>query len=101
MPFQVPSTMFFRPSDLNARIVAQSGWFSVHRFNPKTGRFSTLDRVVRYRKRVRKLLIPEKSFASLRSELDRVGINESTLFPGLDGLSRHLTWQQSLLSDEA
>src|SRR5438105_870326 len=36
LPSQAKKTLFFRPSHLNSRIVAQSGWFSVHRFNTKT-----------------------------------------------------------------
>jgi len=99
-PFQVSKTMFFRPSHLNSRIVAQSGWFSIHRLSTKTAQFSTLERVARYKERVETLLIPSDAFADLRSELDRVGINEATLFPDLDGLTGYLTWLHSLLHDE-
>jgi hypothetical protein len=91
-PLKVRRTMFFRPSHLNSRIVTQSAWLSVHYFN-KSGHFSNLETVPRYRRRVQKVLVSEAAFENLRSELNRVGINDASLFPDLDGLSRHLNWR--------
>lgn len=99
-PFEVTKTKFFRPRHLNSRIVAQSGWFSVHRLDPKLQRFSTLERLAHYRDRLRKFRIPARAFSDLRSELDHVGINAATMFPDLDGLTGYLNWLHSLLSDE-
>jgi hypothetical protein len=94
-------SLFFQPSHLTPRIVAQKGWFSVHRYQEKENRFSRLQAVRQYRPQLKRIEIPAASFRNLRWELDRVGVNESTLFPGLDGLSRHLNWLNSLLKDEA
>jgi FRG domain len=104
-PYVVQRSKFFRPSHLNQRIVVQSGWFSVHRYNkPRssqgTGRFSRLNRVEGYKKRIKELTIPAQRFSTIRQELDRLGINAATLFPDLDGLSSHLNWWVSLLNDE-
>jgi hypothetical protein len=101
-PFAVAKTLFFQPSHLNDRIVAQSGWFSVHRWidDPNDPRFSTLDRMKNYKSRMTRIGIPAERFGDLRWELDRMAINEATLFPGLDGLSRHLNWSSSLADDE-
>ena len=92
-PYVVPKTKFFRPSHLNQRIVVQQGWFSVHHFSAKSDRFSTLGRVPAYKERIDRVLIPGGCFASLRTELNCVGINDATMFPDLDGLSRYLNWE--------
>jgi hypothetical protein len=36
----------------------------------------------------------------LRFGLDRLGVNSATLFPDLDGLTRHLNWEHTLIGDE-
>jgi len=101
-PFQATQarTLFFRPSHLTPRIVAQRGWFSVHRYAAATDRFSTLERIPRYRNRLHRIDIPSGAFSDLRWELDRVGINQATMFPGLDGLSGQLNWLHTQLADE-
>lgn len=89
-PWNIPRTMFFRPPHLNARIVAQAGWFSVHKYNRKTGRFSRLGNLPAFKTRIRSISVPPTSFSSIREDLDRMGVNEASLFPGLDGISQHL-----------
>ena len=99
-PYGVPRTLFFRPSHLTQRIVVQDGWFSVHKYNTRTRRFSTLEKVKAYQTRVGSIVIPNDLFPRLRAELAQVGITYASMFPGLDGLSSHLNWQVSLLPDE-
>jgi hypothetical protein len=99
-PYTTRSTKFFRPSHLNARIVAQQGWFSVHAYQPKHGRFSRLERLHAFKSRLKYIRVPAARFPDLRAELDRLAINHATMFPGLDGLSRHLNSSFSLMSDE-
>lgn len=99
-PYDVPRTLFFQPSHSNARIAAQQGWFSVHKWNASKGRFSRVEQLVQYRRRITRVRIPADCFADIRWDLDRMAINDATLFPDLDGLSRHLRWSFSLLSDE-
>jgi hypothetical protein len=100
-PYGVPRTLFFQPTHLSPRIVAQGGWFSVHKWNVKLSRFSTLERLVAYKRRIRRIRIPANCFADLRWELDRMAVNESSLFPDLDGMARHLNWSVSLSEDES
>lgn len=99
-PFAIRRTMFFQPKHVSERIVAQQGWFSVHRFVPEGQRFSRLDKVAAYRSRLTRITIPSTAFSDLRFDLDRMGVNESSLFPGLEGLSRHLAWRVNVLDDE-
>lgn len=97
-PFDVPRTGVFRPRHIARRITAQAGCFTVH---PITDRgFVALERNKRYKKRLIKLSIPAENFWSIRSDLDRCGFNNATMFPDLDGLSRNIQWEHSLLADE-
>lgn len=99
-PFSVTRTRFFQPRHLDRRIAAQDGWFSLHRWNTSQGRFSRIDHVRPYAERMVRLEIPASCFATLRAQLDRVGVNQATMYADLDGLARHLNWQQTLLKDE-
>jgi hypothetical protein len=99
-PFRVTQTRLFRPSHLNARIIAQGGWFSVHKYNVNGKRFSVFDGVAKYRDRIERFVVPSKRFAVLRTSLHRLGLNEATLFPDLDGLTKHLNWLHGEYSDE-
>jgi hypothetical protein len=99
-PFRGTKTTVFRPRHITRRIVAQSGWFTVHRYIPSQKRFIALNHNTRYRKRLKKLSIPADAFGHLRRELDRWGFNASSLFGDMDGLCRHLEWQNSQLTDE-
>ena len=35
----------------------------------------------------------QQDLRKIKEELDRLGVNHVSLFPDLDGLSRHLNWQ--------
>jgi hypothetical protein len=100
-PFAVRRTMVFRPRHITRRIVAQSGWFTVHKFFKDKGRFVDLAKNVRYKGRLRKVLVDPSAFASIRRELDRWGFNAANLYADLPGLCQHVEWQHSLLSDES
>ena len=100
-PFTLPRTQIFRPRHHDARIVAQSGWFTVHKYlTANEGRFSALDRIEIHRSELRKFIVPRQYFASIRDDLARCGIQRNALFPDLSGLCGHLLWQFSPLSDE-
>jgi hypothetical protein len=99
-PYEIDRTLFFQPSHLTARIVAQQGWFSVHTWNKKKQRFARFDHLSRYRQRLARLVIPPERFIVLRSELNQMAVNDATQFPDLDGLSRHLNWFNSAPGEE-
>jgi hypothetical protein len=62
--------------------------------------FLALERNSAYAKRLTKVIVPAERFADIRVELDRCGINTASMFPDFEGLSQHVEWRQSLLSDE-
>jgi len=99
-PLDVPRTLVFRPNHITGRIVAQSGWFTVHKWMKQEKRFIPFEKNKLYKSKLLKIVIPPESFSPLRRELDRCGFNAGSLFPDVDGLCRHLQWQKSLLDDE-
>lgn len=99
-PFEGERTKVFQPNHITRRIVTQGGWFTVHKYMQKKTKFIPLDNIDRLKPSLTKLEIALNSFAQLRAELDRCGINSAHLFPGLDGLCRYIEWLYSLLDDE-
>ena len=99
-PFTTQTTKVFRPSHITQRIVAQAGWFTTHKHLQSSERFTRLESISTYARRMTKLRIPAAQFGEIRYQLDRLGINNATLFPGLDGLCRHIAWSRSKLPDE-
>lgn len=89
-PFGVPRTMVFEPRYITARIRAQEGLFTVHRFSESDKRFVPLEKIKTYRGRLEKLLIPASSFVDLRRQLLSCGVHSGSLFPDLDGLASSL-----------
>lgn len=99
-PFRITRTKLFKPRHIDARITAQGGWFTVHAFDHHQKKFVAFEKLKTYRKRLSKIVVPAKEFSPIRRELDRCGYNPLTMFPGLDGLCRHIQWQNSFLPDE-
>jgi hypothetical protein len=84
--FDLRRTYVFKPFHLDRRIVAQAGWFSVHRYAQGKDTFLALERHERFRTSLTKVLIPRESFESLRQELRLMGISQASMFPDLSGL---------------
>lgn len=86
-PFnQKIDVLFYQPITSNERLANQYGYFSIHKspkqeFNAK----STLGEI-------EKIIIPSKLKKDLILMLNQYGINFLTLFPDLEGLSKHLSW---------
>ena len=99
-PFHTDRTRVFRPSHLTRRIVAQNGWFTVHRYMTKRKRFVPLQNNKTYTSRLSRVAIPPDAFASIRRELDRCGINSASLYADLGGLARHIEWKFYQYEDE-
>jgi len=99
-PFEGERTMVFQPNHITSRIVAQGGWFTVHKYMKTKARFIALENIGRIKSSLAKFIIRPNRFAQLRAELNRCGINSALLFPGLDGLCRYIEWLYCLLEDE-
>jgi len=99
-PFQGGRTKVFEPRHVTARVVVQHGAFTVHKYLPEKKRFIPLEKNTRQKDRLEKIEVPSRYFADLRYQLDRCGLHDASLFPDLDGLSRHIEWQHVFLPDE-
>lgn len=86
-PFSVDNISIFKPSGIASRIVRQGGLFTVHG-DPSKNFEDEMDS----RERLEKIIISNSYRKQLLFDLSHYGINRSTLFPDLDGLSQHVNW---------
>ncbi len=93
-PFSLKRTGFYFPSHVTARIAAQSGLFSVHR-RISNGSYMPMEQNSYFADSLSPIWIDSKERMSLLGELHDVGITAATLFPGLDGIARHLALSQT------
>ena len=84
-PFEYEKVGKFVPDRITSRISAQLGVFTIHPDPAKAFVSDELD----------KLIIPNKTRRNLKKILDTYGINRATLFPDLDGLAIHITYQRT------
>lgn len=87
------SALLYTPPHVSPRISAQDGRFTVH-----PGKY--LDRPLDELKdengnmyEVNKIIISNKIKVRCLSGLNKIGINQERLFPGLDGIAGHLEWE--------
>jgi hypothetical protein len=99
-PFAGDRTRVFRPRHITRRIIAQSGWFTSHKYLDDKEKFIALELNKRYKDRLTKVAIPAAAFSDLRRDLDRCGVNAAALYGDIDGLCRQIEWLHSLLDDE-
>lgn len=92
-PFDRGGTKVFRPSIIDRRLEAQNAWFTVHKFAVKNKKFVTLESNSRYGSYLTKYVIPKKKKEVILSGLDSFGINFSTIFPDINGISEYLNWK--------
>ncbi|WP_187432184.1 hypothetical protein ROLI_013120 [Roseobacter fucihabitans] len=75
-PFEQPKTRVYKPRLNTPRILAQHGWFTVHRFSQKSSRFVALETNKELRPSLMEIVIPSLSKSSVLRSLDRHGINQ-------------------------
>ncbi len=82
----------FYPIILNDRVLAQEGCFILFpqrndhdNFKPLNEGFSTSDAI-----NLSSIIIKKEIKSSIRKQLELLGINDMTMFPGLDGISKRI-----------
>ncbi|HBZ39781.1 MAG TPA: hypothetical protein DEO59_15380 [Balneola sp.] len=95
-PFSATKTRIIQPRLNNSRIIAQQGWFTLHRYADKDSRFVPLEKNSETKEHLHELLIPACVRNSLLKALNQHGISSKTIFPDLAGLCRHLNWQHDV-----
>ena len=74
--------------------------FTLHGYDEDGEGFIPMEDYGPYCEKLTKLIVPATVFSNLRYQLDRCGINEAIMFPGITGLCRHIEWFHTLLDDE-
>ncbi|KQX90559.1 FRG domain-containing protein [Variovorax sp. Root473] len=85
-PFDINSVERFIPRHVTRRITAQAGLFTAHP-DPQ--------QPFKNRAKVDRLIIDKAFRRDLKSILFRYGIHRASLFPDLDGLSKHIEWMRT------
>ncbi len=81
------------PAHIVPRITAQHGCFTIHGRNKK----ELFDQIeTNGLPRIAKIVINDKYVEAIKGDLAINGIIETSLFPDLDGLARHLKWENDM-----
>lgn len=94
-PFSISMTRVFQPTMNNQRLAAQGGWFTIHPCMFGTMGYLPLDGDPLHLLSIYHFEIPGDQKRIILDSLDLLGINSRTLFPGIDGLSKHINWQHA------
>jgi hypothetical protein len=98
-PLSNKITKIFRSTVVSRRISAQSGVFTVHKIN-EGGKMVRFETHRTFSKKLTKVMIPAGQFAAIRKQLHIMGVNNSSVFPDIDGYCKHLEWRYSKMADE-
>jgi hypothetical protein len=87
-PFSLPkgSVRMLQPNSPNSRLINQFGYFTIHS-DPTTELKQTPSM-----ENMDKIIIPHTLKKELVFVINQLGVNNMTIFPDLDGLSKHLCW---------
>lgn len=96
-PFQVDRTRVIFPRyGKNARMAAQAGCFTLHRYSAEGSRgqqFFPLQENPDTQDKLTVFRIPSRLHQLLLNELDERGVNARALFPDTKGICLHANWQ--------
>lgn len=89
-PFSLPRTRIFQPPLNNPRIIAQQGWFTIHRFSNKSNSFIPLENNLETKDYLEEVRVEAGAKRDLLKALAGHGISSHSLFPDLSGLTQYL-----------
>lgn len=81
-PFKIDKIKLYIPLHFTKRIMAQSGIFSIQP-NPNSEIVDT---------NISKIIIKKEIRLEIKKSLEKFGINQSTIFPDLDGVGEYVKW---------
>ena len=94
-PFSLYITRVFQPALNSQRLAAQGGWFTIHPCMGGAMGYQALDQDPIHFLSIYHFEIPSQEKGGMLNSLNLLGINSRTLFPGIDGLSKHINWSAS------
>jgi hypothetical protein len=86
-PFNIKRTKAYKPCHVNERITNQSGYFTAHLVNGN-GVIVPLNKNVKYKEAIKKYYIETCEINSIMLDLNTLGINHSSIYPGLEGMAK-------------
>jgi hypothetical protein len=89
-PFELARTHVLQPRMNNLRVIAQHGWFTLHRYSHRSRRFVALEQNGEVRTKLYEYYVPAVKRREVLASLARLGVNKKILFPDLMGLCEHL-----------
>lgn len=92
-PFGYVKTRILKPELNNERIIAQSGWFTAHRYSRKSKGFVPLENNTDLSDKILEISIPSTSKPVILRRLNIMGINHFSLFPDLAGACSQINWE--------
>lgn len=92
-PFSRKQTRIFQPRLNNARIIAQQGWFTLHKYAEKNKKFVPIEMNPLTKRALHQFHIPAGRRSELLTALFRHGVSAMTIYPDLGGLCQHLNWK--------
>jgi hypothetical protein len=95
-PFDIKRTRILRPTMNNERIIAQSGWFTVHKFSSTASKFVCLEKNSDTKDKINVLHIEPGIKSTILKKLSTFGINSRTLYPGIEGLCKHMNYKYTM-----
>jgi hypothetical protein len=85
--------MIYQPNLNNDRILAQSGWFTAHKFSKKSKRFVPLLNNSVLKQLIFKIEILPLNKIEILNKLATMGANYQKFYPDLEGVCKHLNWK--------
>jgi hypothetical protein len=82
-PFGIKKIKLIDPPHVSERVTRQAALLTIH---PNSSTPWPNDKLIRY-------VIPMPQKMQMKFDLDRLGINEASLFPGVDAIARYIKWQ--------
>jgi hypothetical protein len=99
-PLQLQQTLILVPNCISERITSQSACFTIHPTCKEAPFLTAVEDEPNFVNKLQKIMIPREVFSDLRYQLDRFGVNAASLFPGIDGLCKHIEWLHTYTEDE-
>lgn len=94
--YQGESPIIF-PKHLSPRIISQGGCFTLHDFPESTNEFIPFEQSQELYGCLEKIVIPASDKLKIQNELFDLGVTYSYIFPDLDGISKKLIFESSVM----
>lgn len=92
-PFKIKKKSYVvKPNVNNSRIKAQSGWFTVHRYSQEAKQFVDLHKNTSIKGNILMKGIPQNKKLDILKTLDKLGVNEESVYQGPEGTAKHINW---------